>query len=147
MRVLQDLGSVARDTVKPDQKPNPKQDIPVPSPAPVTVTVTAQVSKPSFKAGLSLLGGKSIAKFISAKDVADVKAAAFKPPPSGATQKQLKQIATEADFKMRRHDFLHRVHNDTCDVFGTVLGPEANDAHRDHFHLDMNPRRQKGFCQ
>jgi hypothetical protein len=30
--------------------------------------------------------------------------------------------------------------------FFTVLGPEANDAHKNHFHLDMKERRS-GFCQ
>jgi hypothetical protein len=27
-----------------------------------------------------------------------------------------------------------------------VLGPEANDAHKNHFHFDMKERRS-GFCQ
>lgn len=34
-------------------------------------------------------------------------------------------------------DFLDRVHDSACDVFGTVLGPGYNAAHRDHLHLDM----------
>lgn len=37
--------------------------------------------------------------------------------------------------------FLKRVHAGSCTVFETVLGPEANEAHRDHFHLDMKGRR------
>ncbi len=36
--------------------------------------------------------------------------------------------------------FLKRLHGSSCTVFATVLGPEANDAHRDHFHLDMKVR-------
>ncbi|MEZ5924063.1 MAG: extensin family protein [Hyphomicrobiaceae bacterium] len=43
--------------------------------------------------------------------------------------------------------FLHAVHADACESFGTVLGPEANDAHRDHLHLDLAPRRKTNFCQ
>ncbi|WP_244500290.1 extensin family protein [Methyloceanibacter superfactus] len=39
------------------------------------------------------------------------------------------------------------VHADACKYFGTVLGPEANEAHRDHFHLDMKPRRHSNFCE
>ena len=31
--------------------------------------------------------------------------------------------------------------------FTTVLGPEANDDHRNHFHLDLAPRRHKPFCE
>jgi hypothetical protein len=37
--------------------------------------------------------------------------------------------------------FLRRLHSGACTVFGTVLGPEANEAHRDHFHLDMRIAR------
>lgn len=43
--------------------------------------------------------------------------------------------------------FLHRLHSGACQIFGTVLGPEANDAHRDHFHLDMKDRRKTAFCE
>lgn len=34
-------------------------------------------------------------------------------------------------------DFLERAHDGACDVFGTVLGPEYNAAHANHFHLAM----------
>ncbi len=37
--------------------------------------------------------------------------------------------------------FLKRVHQGSCTVFATVLGPETNEAHRDHFHLDMKERK------
>jgi hypothetical protein len=43
--------------------------------------------------------------------------------------------------------FLRRLHAGACRVFATVLGPEANDAHRDHFHFDMASRRRGSFCQ
>ncbi|ROL74644.1 extensin family protein [Pseudomonas vranovensis] len=33
--------------------------------------------------------------------------------------------------------FLRDVHASACDSFNTVLGPEYNAAHRNHFHLDM----------
>lgn len=33
--------------------------------------------------------------------------------------------------------FLRRVHDGACANFTTVLGPEANSYHRDHFHLDL----------
>lgn len=43
--------------------------------------------------------------------------------------------------------FLKRLHEGSCAVFNTVLGPEANEAHRDHFHLDMKVRRSSsGIC-
>ena len=43
--------------------------------------------------------------------------------------------------------FLRRLHKGACGIFGTVLGPEANAAHRDHFHLDLAPRRRSAFCE
>jgi hypothetical protein len=43
--------------------------------------------------------------------------------------------------------FLRRLHKGACAIFGTVLGPEANEAHRDHFHLDLAPRRRSAFCE
>jgi hypothetical protein len=43
--------------------------------------------------------------------------------------------------------FLKRLHGGSCKVFATVLGPEANEAHRDHFHLDMKVRQSShGVC-
>ena len=43
--------------------------------------------------------------------------------------------------------FLRAVHAGACRYFGTVLGPEANTAHRNHFHFDMAPRAQANFCE
>jgi hypothetical protein len=43
--------------------------------------------------------------------------------------------------------FVKAVHDDACHTFGTVLGPEANEAHKNHFHLDMKARRSTAFCQ
>ncbi|WP_088348678.1 MULTISPECIES: extensin family protein [Rhodomicrobium] len=46
-----------------------------------------------------------------------------------------------------RAQFLREAHDGACKVFGTVLGPEANAAHKNHFHLDMAKRRHSAFCQ
>ncbi len=43
--------------------------------------------------------------------------------------------------------FLRRLHRGACGVFGTVLGPEANEAHRDHFHFDLAYRARNAYCQ
>ena len=43
--------------------------------------------------------------------------------------------------------FLRRMHAGACTMFGTVLGPEANEAHRDHLHLDLAPRKHSAFCE
>ena len=37
-------------------------------------------------------------------------------------------------------DFLRAAHHSACKLFNTVLGPEANNAHLNHFHLDMAER-------
>lgn len=48
--------------------------------------------------------------------------------------------------KTRESAFLNRLHSGACTVFGTVLGPEANEAHRDHFHFDVKERKRRGVC-
>ena len=37
-------------------------------------------------------------------------------------------------------EFLRAAHKSACRTFGTVLGPEANRTHRNHFHVDMAER-------
>jgi hypothetical protein len=46
-----------------------------------------------------------------------------------------------------RQAFLRRIHAGACRHFGTALGPEANEAHRNHFHLDMAERKVKRICE
>lgn len=44
--------------------------------------------------------------------------------------------------------FLRRLHKGACGPFSTVLGPEANEAHRNHFHFDLAERRsRRAFCE
>ncbi len=43
--------------------------------------------------------------------------------------------------------FLHEIHTGACTLFGTVLGPEANEAHKDHFHYDLAERRNANYCE
>lgn len=68
-------------------------------------------------------------------------------------------VAHAADDKSKKKDdakepeqdatseFLHLAHDDACKIFGTVLGPDANAAHHDHFHLDMKARKYRSICQ
>jgi hypothetical protein len=44
----------------------------------------------------------------------------------------------------REREFLRVVHQSACKRFGTVLGPEYNAAHRDHFHVESNGG---GYCR
>jgi hypothetical protein len=46
-----------------------------------------------------------------------------------------------------RGQFLRDVHDGGCKIFGTVLGPEANEAHKNHFHVDMAKRRRTAYCE
>jgi len=43
--------------------------------------------------------------------------------------------------------FLRAAHGSACQIFGTVLGPEANAAHNNHFHLDMSERKVRVICE
>jgi hypothetical protein len=43
--------------------------------------------------------------------------------------------------------FLRRARNEACRVFGTVLSPDYNEAHADHFHLDQAARAFGGVCR
>jgi hypothetical protein len=44
--------------------------------------------------------------------------------------------------------FLRGVHESACGQFRTVLGPEADRHHRDHFHLDLQNRRSgSSYCR
>lgn len=44
-------------------------------------------------------------------------------------------------------EFLREAHRSACKIFGTVLGPEANNAHKNHFHVDMAERKVTVICE
>lgn len=44
-------------------------------------------------------------------------------------------------------EFLRSVWQKGCGPFATVLGPEADSHHRDHFHLDTSPRGGAPYCR
>ena len=70
------------------------------------------------------------------------------PRPRPKARKQgLRAATNRADLGTRRSQFLHAIHKRACSIFGTVLGPDANYAHRHHFHLDMQKRRLGPFCR
>lgn len=43
--------------------------------------------------------------------------------------------------------FLRAAHHGACNVFTTVLGPDYDRLHRDHFHLDLARRRNGPVCK
>ncbi len=66
------------------------------------------------------------------------------PPTIAATP----QNATEKPEQPDPHTlFVRGIHADACRYFGTVLGPEANESHQNHFHLDLAPRKRKAYCE
>ena len=76
----------------------------------------------------------------SVLEVAKAKASELPKPPPEAVAPPPKPIA------LRKTEFVRSLHEEACKRFGTVLGPEANEAHKNHFHLDMKSRRS-GFCE
>ena len=67
------------------------------------------------------------------------------PRPMRRPQRSWRKLARRAQLSPEG-TFLRRLHKGACGIFGTVLGPEANEAHRDHFHLDLAPRRRSAFA-
>lgn len=57
-----------------------------------------------------------------------------------------RRITVESNWKSGRREmqFLAAIHDSACKRFGTVLSPNYNAAHRDHFHLDMSGN---GYCR
>lgn len=104
------------------------------------ITVTIPGAKPAANhddfsfAEPSRLGGPKT-------DGKDVPANAAAPSPALKMAKT--KLASLAD---RKREFLHASHRAACTIFGTTLGPEANGAHRNHFHVDMAYRSQTKIC-
>jgi len=68
-------------------------------------------------------------------------------PPSQAI---VRKVVAPIDMKKKstpRARFLREAHKRACKLFGTTLGPEANTAHRNHFHVDLAPRKRSNFCE
>lgn len=57
------------------------------------------------------------------------------------------ETARSAGDLQRYTQFLRAAHASACKTFGTTLGPEANEAHRNHFHLDLADRPLTKFCE
>ena len=47
----------------------------------------------------------------------------------------------------KEREFLRVILRSACKRFGTVLGPEYNAAHRDHFHLELISNDNDNFCR
>jgi peptidoglycan hydrolase-like protein with peptidoglycan-binding domain len=69
------------------------------------------------------------------------------PNPSRVSSETFKVQRVSVSLGDRKRDFLEFVHDEACKTFGTVLGPDADEAHKSHFHLDMKQRQGASFCQ
>ena len=64
------------------------------------------------------------------------------------------QLANGAEITVLTHwnaagftEAMRRMHQGACGPFGTVLGPNADAFHRDHFHLDTARYRSGSYCK
>ena len=119
IKVVEGWGPTARD--------------PAPKPAPSSAEVAPESKPNALKGKMSGLGARDIAAARTAQSNAKDDAGEANETPTSKTDP--------------KSVFLHRVHEDACGLFGTVLGPEANEAHRDHLHLDMKSRTRSAYCQ
>lgn len=86
----------------------------------------------------SRLGGpKTSRKEVSRKSRDGVRTKKARPVPD----------VDESKTRTAKAVFLREAHKSACRIFGTVLGPEANNAHRNHFHVDLAPRKRSNFCE
>jgi hypothetical protein len=61
------------------------------------------------------------------------------------TKTASRKLFSSVDISKRR--FLKAAFNSACQRFGTVLGPEFDNTHRNHFHVDLTERRKRNFCR
>ena len=112
--------------------------------APTTAESAISPSEPSVETEEDYASGHPSNPFIEPTSgdrgedaVTPAKTESTTPPPSVSTEP-----APDA-----KGQFVTFLFEDACRHFGTVLGPNANEAHKDHFHLDMKKRRKSNFCE
>jgi hypothetical protein len=115
----------AKDGQKPEEQQ--RSTVAVPSIGLRLPTASASMGSGGFGFAPSKLGGAVDKK----ADTAALPVAPVKPEPPPSKEQR----------------FLRAAHASACKYFGTVLGPEANTDHVNHFHVDMAPRRGHNFCE
>lgn len=57
-------------------------------------------------------------------------------------------LVVESDWKQgAAGDALERLHSSACGIFGTVLGPDSDRFHYNHFHFDTAEYRSGSYCR
>jgi hypothetical protein len=129
---------VTRIKANPFEVPAPPQEAKSPSaPAPTSESTVAKTRSNPFVAPAPAQASTPQSATPQAATPQDA-------TPSGAVPQDAEPEQTLAE---REGVFVKTVHDDACNTFGTVLGPEANEAHKNHFHLDMKARRRTAFCE
>jgi hypothetical protein len=106
----------------------------------ITVTLPGASSKDAFKpAGPARLGGPG--PRAKSDDASRDKSA---DPGRLAALSPHKNLLLPAPEPQSR--FLRAAHAAACRIFGTTIGPESNEAHRNHFHVDMAERKITKIC-
>jgi hypothetical protein len=129
---------VTRIKANPFEVPAPPQEAKSPSaPAPTSESTVAKTRSNPFVAPAPAQASAPQSATPQAATPRDAK-------PSEAVPQDAEPEQTLAE---RESAFVKDVHDEACTVFGTTLGPAANAAHKNHFHLDMKARRHSGFCE
>jgi hypothetical protein len=142
VRVLSAWGETERDiAAKTDAAPAngwttaPRQAGGGQKPAAIVLPVSRKTATGALRLAARRLGGLAAAQ--PDHKQRNAKLAALGPSmPPGA----------QAAPKKNEQQFVHAAHDAACRVFATTLGPEANEAHRNHFHVDMAVRKYKKIC-
>jgi len=56
-------------------------------------------------------------------------------------------LTVQNDWRGENSKVMRQMHRDACGPFGTVLGPNADRYHQDHFHFDVAKRRSGAYCR
>jgi hypothetical protein len=106
---------------------------PAPQPPPLAA---APVAAPVFGPGVSI-GIPGVTVMMPQRE--SVPEISFGPPSRLGGPKPSPRAALPAGADGKT-DFLRAAHQSACRLFNTVLGPEANNAHHNHFHVDLAER-------
>lgn len=66
---------------------------------------------------------------------------------AGFVLKDGSRISVLTGWGSRDGRILRRMHSGACGTFGTVLGPDSDRFHRDHFHFDIANHRGGAYCR
>ena len=57
------------------------------------------------------------------------------------------ELTVSGDWRGRNRGVMRALHATACGPFGTVLGPNADRFHQDHFHFDVASYRSGSYCR